>query len=129
MCECDGDGPSIHHASTRTARKHYSCGECGTAIAPGDQYEYVFGVWNSDPDVFRTCAHCVMLRTEFLAWAGCSCWTYGRVLWEAEDAVADSGDLRATRAERRRATWKLAREIVRAMRRQRAARLERRAAA
>lgn len=127
MCECDVDPPRVYHESTRTARKPHRCCECRSTITPGEQYEHVFGVWDGQAASQKTCAQCVLLRSEAMRFASCFCFTFGNVISEIRDELIDSGELRATEADRRRQAWKLAREYVRARRRLRHAIAERKA--
>ena len=63
-----GDGEGAAAASSRTvrkARKHHRCVECREDIKPGDRHEYLSGIWDGEPDAFRTCLSCVEIRTHF----------------------------------------------------------------
>lgn len=66
-CSCDGDIPSVYNKVDRTARKKYQCVECRTMINPGDRYRYLFGVWNGDAKVYRTCERCADLQDNLTA--------------------------------------------------------------
>lgn len=44
------------------ARRQYACTECGLPIRPGEQYCYVFGVWDGDAQTHRICSTCEWLR-------------------------------------------------------------------
>lgn len=58
-CECDADvGPSVYDGRTVVARKEHKCTECGRTINPGEEYEYVFGVWDGAAQTFKTCEEC-----------------------------------------------------------------------
>jgi len=80
-CACiyvdtDNCSPTVHRVSFRCAKKQYRCGECGGTINPGDQYEYVFGIWGGSPDYHRTCLVCREIRDTLL----CT-WIYTE-MWE-----------------------------------------------
>ncbi len=78
-CECDLDnGPSIFRANIVKARKQYKCYECHSIIEIGEQYEYIFGVWNGESDVFHTCEKCADLRDSMEELGFCP--TYGELL-------------------------------------------------
>ena len=58
MCNTDYDYPSVYRKDYIRARKQHTCSECKGYIAPGDTYQYTFGVWDGRADVFKTCIHC-----------------------------------------------------------------------
>jgi hypothetical protein len=60
-----GDGPVCHKTGIRTARKKHRCIECGKTIIPGEKYEHVWGVWDSEPSTYKTCLDCKSLRDVF----------------------------------------------------------------
>jgi hypothetical protein len=60
-----GDPPEWITIRHHKARKHHTCSECGQPIAPGDTYEYVFGVWEGETSVFKTCALCDKIRQDY----------------------------------------------------------------
>ncbi len=80
-CSCIYDGgydpPQLYKESIRTARKGHVCGECSGAIKPGDEYEFVFGVWDDKADTQKTCSDCLSVRDEFF----CDGWSFGNI-WE-----------------------------------------------
>lgn len=63
----DGDGPSCSTESVRTARKEHRCCECDETISSGSKYEYVTGIWDGMPSVYKTCLSCVEIRRHFAA--------------------------------------------------------------
>lgn len=64
MCMID-DGESLanHSAVTRVARKAHTCHECGREIAPGETYEFAKGIMEGGWFQFKTCGHCIAVRT------------------------------------------------------------------
>lgn len=80
-CSCSvsrdhGDWPSCYKEIIRTARKEHKCYECYRKILPGEQYEYVSGIWDGVPESYKTCIDCKRLRDVFF-----SDWTFG-MIWE-----------------------------------------------
>lgn len=80
-CSCsisiDHDGgPSCHKEIIRTARKEHKCCECYKKIVPGEQYEYISGIWDGEPAAYKTCLDCKSLRDVFF-----SDWIYTQV-WD-----------------------------------------------
>lgn len=86
-CTCDYDShPTVYRKSEHTARKDHKCRECGSTIAPGQRYEYVFAIWDGDAAHVRTCCRCLALRDFVVAHIPCSCWAHGNLL---EDMAAE----------------------------------------
>ena len=50
--------PSSYNKKIRTARKEHECDECGCKIKKGEEYEYVFGVWDGISVAYKTCKDC-----------------------------------------------------------------------
>ncbi len=67
MCFTDFDGPSVFRASRHRARKPHKCTECGRTIEPGERYQIAWGVWNGQPETFRTCRECLRDRGRIVA--------------------------------------------------------------
>ena len=68
-------GPSFHKVKIQTAMKKHRCSECGRAIVPGEDYEYVFGIWDHQPDTNKTCLDCKSIRdTFFNSWIYTQIW-------------------------------------------------------
>lgn len=86
-CFCDYDMPSVSSRSNPRARKRHSCSECGSPILPGEQYEYVFGVWDGDASIFKTCERCTDLRQWVQNNVPCLCWAHGSLLDDLEEAI------------------------------------------
>jgi len=63
----DGDGLASEfcHLKIVRARKPHACTECGTEIAPGEEYERATGKWDGEVSRYRTCLVCVEIRTKF----------------------------------------------------------------
>ena len=77
-CYCDDtDAPSMYNVETRKARKAHKCSECRGAIAAGETYEHVRGVWDGDPATYKTCQDCAELRKWAEAHVKCICWAHG----------------------------------------------------
>jgi hypothetical protein len=63
MCSLDDyETPDLYSQRTVKAKKEHKCSECGYTIQPGEQYEYVFGVWGGVPNTYKTCMRCIDLR-------------------------------------------------------------------
>lgn len=86
-CYCDYDPPEVYEAKIVRARKDHRCGKCGCAITAGDQYEYVFGIWEGEPDTHKTCGHCLALRKWVTAHVPCVCWGHGNMIEDLGDTV------------------------------------------
>ena len=54
--------PSCFREIYRVARKRHKCCECGGIIEPLDVYQYISGVWDGEPESFKTCTPCVEAR-------------------------------------------------------------------
>jgi len=68
------DGPDFASTATRKARKQHECCECPDPIMPGDEYEYVSGMWDGMFMVFRTCKTCAAVRSGQM-----QSWHYGEL--------------------------------------------------
>ena len=80
-CSCKVDidpdiGPDCHKEKIVTARKKHRCYECFQDIQPGEKYEYVSGIWDGDPQTYKTCLDCKSIRNVFF-----DSWQYTRV-WD-----------------------------------------------
>lgn len=84
-CPLNGgeDGPSCSTTVVRTARKEHQCSECREAIAPGVRYEYFSGIWDGQPNAYKTCLACVEIRDHFACSSG---WTFGDVWAQLEES-------------------------------------------
>lgn len=59
MCfDYDCGAPTVFRQTHRRARKTHRCCECRMPILPGEQHEESFGIWEGDPQTFRTCEVC-----------------------------------------------------------------------
>ena len=58
MCEL----PSCSTNSTPRAQKRHRCCECRGWIEPGETYALCSGIWDGEPDRFKTCLDCDALR-------------------------------------------------------------------
>ena len=70
----DGSIPEFFHSNIRKARKEHKCYECSKTISKGEIYEHVFGKWEGDICVFKTCSICKRIRDDFY-----SCYIYGEL--------------------------------------------------
>jgi len=91
-CSCtidiDHDGcGSFHKEKIQTARKKHICNECSRDILPGEQYEYVFGVWDN-PQVYKTCLDCQSIRNIFF-----DSWCYTQVWDDFRDEFGYYGSI------------------------------------
>ena len=118
-CDCDCGQPAVYRPNIQRARKAHTCHECYGPIAPGDSHEYVFGVWDGDPESFRTCSHCLELRAWVTEVADCRpC--HSELVESASEELRSMRDPRSP--EVRQQWWRGARLYVQAERRQEAAR-------
>jgi hypothetical protein len=60
MCEL----PSCVTYAKPKARKRHKCCECGGLILEGETYVRVSGIWDGEPERFKTCIECEALRNE-----------------------------------------------------------------
>lgn len=68
MCGCDNASqPDAIWKRMRTARKAHKCDECRRAINRGDSYEMVSGIWEGEPNSYKTCEACVILREHVIS--------------------------------------------------------------
>jgi hypothetical protein len=70
-CGCYDDGPSVHRVKIVKARKPHKCCECFEPINVGDEYQYIFGVWDGEPSSYHTCEKCDDLRESLTALGFC----------------------------------------------------------
>jgi hypothetical protein len=92
-CVCayvdEGYFSSFVDARIVKARKSHVCNECGREIAVGEKYEYVFGVWEGDPGVYKTCSDCLSARSVFFCGGT---WLYGQIWGLIYEALQESLD-------------------------------------
>lgn len=60
MCE----RPQAYSHKLRKARKDHECCECSGIINKGENYHYHSGIWEFEPDSFKICVDCELLREE-----------------------------------------------------------------
>jgi hypothetical protein len=89
-CYCDYEQPDIYRSDIRKARKQYECEECSGFITAGEQYEYVFGVWDGHVSIFKTCERCLNIRQWVQNNVPCFCWAHGNMIGDASDAVNEA---------------------------------------
>lgn len=58
------DAPVVWKVQAVRSRKEHRCTECGRVIEQGELHEYVWGVWDGDPNHIRTCAECTEVRDD-----------------------------------------------------------------
>lgn len=84
-CVCDYDPATVYSAEiVKKARKEHKCFECDRTIHRGERYERVFGIWDGDVSVFRTCTHCLEIREYVRAHVPCFCCAHGNVVDDAK---------------------------------------------
>lgn len=62
--------PSAFTEKERKARKIHKCCECTHEITVGEKYQYVSGIWDGEPDSYKTCLSCATLRSDYTCKAG-----------------------------------------------------------
>ena len=87
-CWCDYVPSKFYSAAIRKARKEHECEECGRAIARGEKYEYVSGMWEDYIDTYKTCLGCVELKKLVKQFVPCFCWHH-RTLHDDAKETAD----------------------------------------
>lgn len=90
-CDCDVETASSYDCAMRTATGPLVCCECGGAIAPGETYEHVVGVWPAVSDAaetLHTCTACIDIRRWVAGNLPCFCWAHETMLDDAHEAVA-----------------------------------------
>ena len=61
------EAPQAFSETIRKARKSHKCCECFRQINIGEKYQYVSGIWDGDPDSFKTCLSCYEIRNDFIS--------------------------------------------------------------
>ena len=89
-CSCDYNPATFYSASIQKARKQHKCHECSGIILPGEQYEYVAGLWDGNFDYFKTCSRCVDLRTWVKNNIPCVCWAHGNLREDLREATQEA---------------------------------------
>lgn len=89
-CYCDYDTPELYIKEIRTARKQHRCYECRGTILPGEKYEHVRGKWEGEMGSFKTCQHCIDLRTWTKNNVPCLCWAHGSIQDDCREAIEDA---------------------------------------
>lgn len=70
----------------RTARKAHRCCECHKIINPGEQYRYDSGIWDGEPQSFKTCLDCVSIQSVYF----CE-WTFGEIWNDLRENMNEDG--------------------------------------
>lgn len=64
MCMVDdGDGWEVCRVEQRRAAKAHRCDECSRTIEPGENYEWLTGLFDGSWSTYRTCQHCKAVAT------------------------------------------------------------------
>jgi len=80
LCDSDLEPPSALSKSYPKARKPHRCYECGATIPVGIKYQRVWGIWNHEMSVFRTCLPCSRIRDAY-------CMDYGVLRTQVQEAL------------------------------------------
>ncbi len=64
---CDVEMPQAFTKKIRRSRKEHKCCECKQVIKVGSEYEYCSGIWEGQPDSFKTCASCADVRDHYIS--------------------------------------------------------------
>jgi hypothetical protein len=64
LSSCDSQA-QCSTTRVRKARKEHTCCECDLKIQPGQSYEVISGVWDGQPQEFKTCLSCMQIRDHF----------------------------------------------------------------
>ncbi len=90
-CFCDYEPAVFYSKRQIKAQIIHRCHECGKAILPGENYEYVAAKWfDFGMDTFKTCSRCHYLRQWVMNNIPCFCWAHGNMLDDAKEAVDDA---------------------------------------
>jgi hypothetical protein len=63
MCE----SPTVFRAEAVKSKIVRICEDCLRQIEPGELHEYVWGIWEGEPENIRVCAECYEVREELKA--------------------------------------------------------------
>lgn len=92
-CWCDYEPAQVYKKNIiKSAQGRHTCAECSRPILPGERYERVFGIWEGQMNVFKTCANCLDIRQFVKNSVPCFCWLHGSMLDDAMEAVQDAYD-------------------------------------
>lgn len=109
-CDYDSDPPDFYRVKIQRAKKTHKCYECSGTIIPGEQYEYVSGMWYGYMDIFKTCERCFDLRTWVKNNVPCFCWAHGNLSEDMQLAINDA--ISRAREETRGLKFAFLRKIV-----------------
>ena len=56
------DMPTLFKRDFVTAKKDHKCTECWKPIFKGEDYTYIWGIWNSKPETYKVCGPCQWVR-------------------------------------------------------------------
>lgn len=73
--DCGAEAFDRYSRKMKTARRVFKCGECGSEISKGAEYEFAVGIYDGDRYPYRTCLLCVEIRECFFcSWLHKSMW-------------------------------------------------------
>lgn len=91
-CWCNYDHPEFYRKTVQVARKMHKCDECRGHIMKGERYEYVYGKWDGDLGVYKTCCGCLALRDWVTGNLPCFCWHHTDMISDAAEAIREAQD-------------------------------------
>lgn len=62
--------PQAFREVKRKARKEHKCCECHDIIPKGETYIYSSGIWDGEPNSYKTCLSCEAVRNEYMMSTG-----------------------------------------------------------
>lgn len=89
-CYCDYEPAEVWSSRNPVARKEHCCDECSVTIKPGEQYEYVFGVWDGWAYTYKTCERCFNIRQWVRNNVPCLCWAHTNMIEDCKEAVEEA---------------------------------------
>ena len=66
----DGITPQAFCETKRKAKKEHKCCECKEIISKGEIYIYSSGIWDGEPNSYKTCLTCESVRNEYIKSTG-----------------------------------------------------------
>lgn len=90
-CSCGYDLPDVYRATRPVARVAHRCYECDGPIRPGERYERVGALYESEWSTYRTCCHCLGIRDLVDVSSCCFCWLHGSMLEDVLNELDENG--------------------------------------